>query len=75
MTQSARDALAYAAGALTPARKVGELLDAYRAEVLLEAAANVSECCAIRLRRLAEDASRPAAVEAHVVADDEVSQS
>jgi hypothetical protein len=34
MTESARDALAYAAGALTPARKVGELLDAYRDEVL-----------------------------------------
>ena len=35
---TARNDLAYAAGALTPARKVGELLDAYRAEVLLEAA-------------------------------------
>ena len=30
----ARDALARAAGALTPARKVGELLDNHRAEVL-----------------------------------------
>jgi hypothetical protein len=35
---SARDDLAYAAGALTPARRVAELLDAYRAEVLREAA-------------------------------------
>ncbi|MFH8805263.1 hypothetical protein ACH4F6_37935 [Streptomyces sp. NPDC017936] len=33
---TARDALARAAGALTPAREVGELLDAYRDEVRQE---------------------------------------
>lgn len=34
MSDNARGALARAAGALTPAREVGELLDAYRAEIL-----------------------------------------
>jgi hypothetical protein len=57
---SARDALAYAAGALTPARKVDELLGAYRAEVLREAAAAIEEDglhdAADRLRRLAASA-------------------
>ncbi|WP_030344836.1 hypothetical protein [Streptomyces sp. NRRL S-1022] len=35
-------------------------LAAVRSETLREAAAHTSECCAIRLRRLAEDAARPA---------------
>jgi hypothetical protein len=64
MPESARDALAYAAGALTPARKVGELLDGYRADVLSEAAdklkasghADAAEC----LRRWADEPATPA---------------
>jgi len=45
MSDTARGALAHAAGALTPARKVGELLDDYRAEVLTEEAELIVAHC------------------------------